>query len=51
MISIDACKVSWLYQEGLENGKAERLLDGKRSALRLALASRFPLILAAVRPH
>ena len=51
MISIDACKVSWLYQEGLENGKAEGLLDGKRSALRLALASRFPLILAAVRPH
>ena len=43
MISIDAFKVSWLYQEGLENGKAERLLDGKRSALRLTLASKSPL--------
>ena len=51
MISIDAFKVSWLYQEGLEEGKAEGeaegeakgLLKGKRSSLRLALSTRFPL--------
>ena len=46
MISIDAFKVSWLYQEGLDEGKAEGeakgLLEGKRAALRLALATKFP---------
>ena len=50
MISIDAFKVSWLYQEGLEEGEAKGEAKGRaegaatslRSALRRTLASKFP---------
>ena len=50
MISIEAFKVSWLYQEGLEEGEAKGEAKGRaegaatslRSALRRTLASKFP---------
>src|ERR1019366_7721869 len=46
MISIEALKVSWLYQEGLEEGEAKGRAEGAAtslpSALRRTLASKFP---------
>ncbi len=38
MISREAFKVSWLYQEGLEEGKAE----GKAEAILIAVSTKFP---------
>ena len=42
MFSIDAFKVSWLFKEGLAEGKAEGLLEGKRSTLRVFAGKKFP---------
>lgn len=60
MLSTDAFKVSWLYQEGLEEGKAEGIAagkaegkaEGKSEAIRIILSDRFPALgLAAELNH
>ena len=52
MLSTDALKVSWLYQEGWEEGKAE----GKFESIRIALTTKFPGLdvgreLSQIRSH
>ena len=52
MLSTDAFKVSWLYQEGLEEGiakgkaegEARGIAKGKADAIRLALQNKFPAL-------
>jgi hypothetical protein len=48
MLSPEIFKVSWLYKDGVadgkEQGKLEGLLEGKRDSLRLLLENRFPAL-------